>query len=89
MNIHVILKYLQLVINFSIGTFVIPLVHNKWHITQVIFIKTISIEGLLVFLRSWLFTSFNRDAEKPESTKKRPCPCLNDRKHKGCSQKSV
>ena len=49
MNIHVILKSLWLVINFSTSTFFIPLVHNKWHITQVIFIDTISIEGLLVF----------------------------------------
>lgn len=46
MNIHVILKYL---INFSTSTFFKPLVHNKWHITKVIFIETISIEGLLAF----------------------------------------
>lgn len=50
MNIHVILKHLQLVMNLLL-TFSIPLVHNKWHITQVNFItKKKSIGGITSFV---------------------------------------
>ena len=61
------LKHLQLVMNLLL-TFSIPLVHNKWHITQVNFItKKINSRNHLFCSWSCYFTSFNGDAEKSKS----------------------